>query len=36
MSGSAATSSTAKPSGNVIFFIASAGESAAPGILSCP
>ena len=31
----AATSSTANPSGTVIFSIASAGESAGPGGLSC-
>ncbi len=35
MSGSEATSSTEKPGGRVIFFIASAGDSGGPGGLSC-
>src|SRR5436305_2046450 len=36
MSGSAATSSTRKPSGTTIFLSASAGDRAGPGILSWP
>ena len=36
MSGSLATSSTVKPSGTVIFLMASAGDSGGPGIWSWP